>query len=1018
MGVITDRLDEQRNSLDNYSKPETRWTELSTPYETSNDKLTQLGIFGLGAISAVAALTRHQWQSRIAKDWQATATLIPPTVAIISIGVAVVWKGINWWQQRPLLQNRQQIGKEIEEKPLATLREQYPSSYVLSDQELNQWIRYLASKDPIDTFLEKQSARILDLPLDTHTKNLLKKKYQDFIRHPGNTISFRTLIHQPAFQTLLSEDEKSSLKRFVASREVEKLGTVDANVYEAFITKNSDKMLLYLDGNQLKRLAPGFQEWVLQKRIGILLLKNDHHVELKQFGEAVSVSLFRTIADREAYTETYEKFKTRNGVEAIDFITKPELKQKLSDSFVAYGVGQNLGLVETRHRFARELEKFGADAAVRIDTQIHQQEAIKLGKEITYDQFKERNGFDTIRKTCMGNAQWTAFFREHFLKMRAKDLCSPSYQDDRNLLQITALDLQITLRHRWSLMPLKDILATEGSGFSTSMQGSAPLFNPREWTQKAVLETQNLPVYDIITIYKELIKIGVLTAADGHIWQRLFAEISTMPSWEKLLDRYTTFIFDHRLTDARGVAALVNRFIETHAESFVNESFSKEFFNRYVEPLYKHSLLPQAITTKLTYLRDKRKLTIQLFNDWKTHRDQDYARTKKQTQDDAEERIASHERQADLPRKKREAIEAQENWQVKKTAHTKIVQAMREGEQAIDSLSKQVQQIQAQKLPPLVQDQQTLLMNDPRIHYPQAKAAADTASAVLQKAEAVIASDAELNDYKARVEKRENQLKELQQKLETIKKLKVELAELEKTVSDPSFAKKKQELEAQADVSKPENSQASVKKASEALQDMKNHEAQLADLKKLLAREDYQVTTIEKEKSQLETLLKPLNSLKNDRFNTLSQQLQLITKRANAELTAKNANAWKAALAKFESTYDEIERLKGLMLKLNGELAQKRAANEQRLRDYRILTQELDPALERKTRAETLYSTSSETLARQTADIRLECQNRLTELQRRYQFAIKEREDQKSDELKSLVTELKGHVHLVSSMQV
>ncbi|HEY5236639.1 MAG TPA: hypothetical protein VIJ14_10700, partial [Rhabdochlamydiaceae bacterium] len=334
-----------------FEKPVINWTELSSPLETTTIKTSRhFGQF-LIVVGICSGIGRQLAAARMTAS---PDTIIRTcyTLQVVMI-VSLVTGAVLWFYNRLtadpslLLTQRKELEGKVTIVPLVDLRKRYQSPFVLSDSELNQWIRYLAQTTPFNVFMTAQSERIFDLPLEEETKNILKAQYLAYVQDEAIQIPFKTLTAQKPFQVLLSDTERTDLQSFVANNQAARGTVCDATSYQEFIGVQGVEILSHLKPANLQSLVQGFYAGVINSGVGILGLKTNRSVELKAFGTDTATALFQQVANREGL-QPYETFRTRNGGEAVGYITILSIKELLFGSFSDLVVSRGHGLVETR----------------------------------------------------------------------------------------------------------------------------------------------------------------------------------------------------------------------------------------------------------------------------------------------------------------------------------------------------------------------------------------------------------------------------------------------------------------------------------------------------------------------------------------------------------------------------------------------------------------------------------------------------------------------------------------------
>ena len=789
-------------------KPNINWTQLSSPLETTTNKVSRN--FGKGLI-VVGVLSGVGRQLAAARMTASPDTIIRTcyTLQVVMI-VSLVAGAVLWFFNRLsgdpslLLQQRQEVGDQIEKTPLVDLRKTYQSAFILSDSELNLWIRYLAQSSPFNVFMTTQSERIFILPLEQDTTKLLKALYLDYV--DKTQIPFKTLIAQKPFQELLSDAEQKSLQSFVANREAAKGVVCNAASYREFIGNQGVEILSHLKPENLQSLVQGFYADAVERGVGILGLKANRAAELKAFGTDTETALFQQVANREGL-KSYETFKTRNGGEAVVYITIPAVKELLFGSFSDFVVARDQGLVETRDNFGTAIARFGEGADQKIYSRVLNNEIDALGRAArTYLEFRRRNGIGVIEFNTLGNFDLIHFFKACFLRLPASDLIHPDYAVDRNLFGITIEEVRAGLWGRWNGMTFAGILQTDRDGFVAAVTGANRCFDPRDWTPKAVQETAVMSIKDIISAYRVFFTTGVLTANDGNMRDRLAGEITAITAWTTLIDTYGAFVFEQRLLVSTQVEHLVKGFINTYAESYLNESFEGAM-SKYVEAI-KNFCMNSVLTQKIKAAKAAIAAEKQRYADWLKGHETDFKRRIQARNDTAEREVAQLKSDYRISEKEREKTAAHRAWSETQAAYQALAQGMKTCEEEI----QRDRETYAQKCGALEELRRTQTGNsvNVQLYRIQAERAAGQAKYDLQQAEALM----QRHPQKEQLAGFQKEERGLQSRLQEIEDKQREYDMLSEEVNKPAFAQRKKVLEEM--INHPDKPVTGLKAAEEA----------------------------------------------------------------------------------------------------------------------------------------------------------------------------------------------------------
>ncbi len=969
-------------------QPATNWGELSSPLETTAKKASRhFGQF-LVVLGVCAGVGRQLAAARMTASPDTiirTCATLQVVMLISLVAGAVLWF-FNRFTQDPhlLLCQRREVQNQIEKTVLADLRTKYKNPFVLSDAELNQWIRYLARSDPFDDFMANQTESIFTLPLEDETIKLFRGLYQLYLN--DRTPPFKSFIAQKPLEVLFSVQERAGLTDSFANNIAwrHRSGVSNAASYRTFIEAQGVSILSHLNDANLQALVQGFCDAVMESGVGILDLKKNRAVELKAFGPNIETWLFKQVANREGL-QPYETFRARNGDEAIGYITNPTVKEDLFRRFSDFVVGRKDGLVKTRKDFEKTIVVFGKDAAERIDILVLTNEIDALFRgDFTYLVFRQRNGIGAIHFTTFGNSNLIQLLKPYFLKLPASDLIGPDYAVDRKLFEITIEDIRSELSGRWNGMTVAEILRTDCKGFVAAVAGPHWCFpNLRTWTEKAVQETAAMSIKDILLTYRVLFETGMLTAGDGNFKSRLVAEIVPITEWTALIDTYDAFVFEKGLLDSTQVEHLVSNFIRTYAESYLNDSF-QEAILKYAQVIQnfcmKHGMAQEIKRAKTAVAAEK-----QAYANWLKGHEVEFEKIIQARQKAAERDIAQFQSDHQITKKEKEKNDAHLEWSKKKAAYEALDKEVKACEKEIDKAKK-------------TYTQKYVALGD--LSGKRASIPANTSMSRIQAEEAVRRAQHKVQQAVAYLQKHPlyAQLKDLQTKegelqstLQKIANMEQEQNKLSGEVNNPTFAKRKKELEEK--IAHPDKHVKGLQAAQEAKEEAKEAPKRLAEM---IAKESSlgevtrrleQTRRLEKTSPQdIRTRLSTVQSEKAGIETTLADveaQAQLSQLRAEEGRALEAVRQLRALEGEFQSLSQQIDRHSLDIDELRRQIDQKTRALGKKTYRCDESQEQLRVAAAKNKAAETAYDISAQRLAERTTEIRQACSAEIDSMDRK-----------------------------------
>ncbi len=617
-------------------EPQTKWTALTVPLDTTTQEANRQK----GKIVALASLPL------CGATFIAFLISGTPKKVTVSLGLATVVSlvtGVSIWffnsaaDEKQLLSRRAEVGKNIQKRSLGSTRKQYRDEKIISNEELNQWMRYFLDSQAFDVFAKKQSEHISELTLDPLTKDLIRAKGLYFLRDPSCTTNLsrfgemREVLAMGSFTAAELED----LRKLVEKARVT-LRAVDDKSYGAHYNKlfydvsisewQRESKLKMLPKEDLPFYAWLFSIYAWESALGIDAIEEKYKLELAIFQEWFSPNanclnphLFHFIADLQAVAVksskqtdgevSFEGFIVKNGEKAIQYITNENTKARLCQRFLAHLKKLDLGFVRAHEQFAVSFEQFGNEATKEVDKALLQYEWDNIDQRTScsYIDIRKRTGLVNIPDIRKGNHEDVPVVQklnQSFLELPPKDLLSPEYQEDRAMLGITDDQLRDVLIRTWTPWTLKKILELHGDAFVASLSPPNPLFTVQQWETHINAAVQGAQIEDIFEHYLALFKIGVLKASDGNF----AAQIRSMQvgKLRAFLEKYGDIVFGQKLlekTDHK-VAFIVADFIHAHADYYLGDSTAT--VTPFADMIRDYSLIPEAIRVVIESINERK----------------------------------------------------------------------------------------------------------------------------------------------------------------------------------------------------------------------------------------------------------------------------------------------------------------------------------------------------------------------------------------------------------------------------
>lgn len=311
------------------------------------------------------------------------------------------------------------------------------------------------------------------------------------------------------------------------------------------------------------------------------------------------------IATKEAYRlmqkgGTYAEYIERNSSLAINWVVDARAKEYLEVKLQEHLFLEKKGLIYFEHQSGPLLRNLQEKRYLNLKQDIIRQELEAfLRGELDYLSLRERNGCDLIITSSYQNSDLREKLRKAFLELPYEHLNNPSFERERNALNVLPQDIKEGLKKQWIQTPLIKLLSQPV--FYQSLQRE---FSPRDWTEKALKETENMTVRDIAAQMPGLFNFGILKADDAlkgqsSIKQRLEREFATCYNLESILISFDEVLFKHHLFDVKRLSPFVTDYIFRNANHFVrgtNRSQDDANVKKFIET---YGLLPDRITETL-----------------------------------------------------------------------------------------------------------------------------------------------------------------------------------------------------------------------------------------------------------------------------------------------------------------------------------------------------------------------------------------------------------------------------------
>lgn len=164
------------------------------------------------------------------------------------------------------------------------------------------------------------------------------------------------------------------------------------------------------------------------------------------------------------------------------------------------------------------------------------------------------------------------------------------------------------LFERWNTMSLDTIVSDENelNIFVQTMGANAflpeewlqynKLFEPKEWTQKVLSDTQSMSIREIVMSYEDLFNIGILVKSD--IQYKLESELSNYQTLSNIDELYLDKLFNYHLVsrDTFALQHLSKQYLKT--KNILEYPWSNDATWKMID---KYKLLPDSIANKVIY---------------------------------------------------------------------------------------------------------------------------------------------------------------------------------------------------------------------------------------------------------------------------------------------------------------------------------------------------------------------------------------------------------------------------------
>ena len=348
--------------------------------------------------------------------------------------------------------------------------------------------------------------------------------------------------------------------------------------YIEFIKKHGITCLDILDSNNKLLLKQLFFEFV--KNDLTLLNVKDYAKELNYFSiiedEINYIVTTNEILRLKNNVFSFETFITRNSFNYLKWINDISLEIELNFMTEHYLSNLGKGYMEIKEKYSICSKCISSNSFKFL---IFSKELNECKKGISYNVFKERNGFELISEMAETHQEFKEQLKIEFSKLPYNELTSTNNIEDQKLYLIDLQERKNILIFRWNSMPIQQII-TEDKGFFNSIGKE---FSPEDWRQKAVNNTMNMSISDIAKIYPNLFTSKILTldtedCTGISISNRLADEIKLMNSFESVVNNFPIILFELNFINKNtpGISFLIESYLKINLNECFREKSSRE----------------------------------------------------------------------------------------------------------------------------------------------------------------------------------------------------------------------------------------------------------------------------------------------------------------------------------------------------------------------------------------------------------------------------------------------------------
>ena len=491
------------------------------------------------------------------------------------------------------IKNKHMHHLQIEKWKLGEIVAKYPGRFTI--EELTEIVRKDAENLEYREFIEKHGLiNIRSLPC---ILEILQPKFTLYLHQ--EMVAYQVAHPQARGHSLESLYEGTKHHPFkIDLDQLNECLKIDTYDYTQFVHKYGSNSVNILNEANKQNLRPSFFRFVLEECIPGNVMRREEILEMGRPFNLLKSEFYPQLANSQAalFQTAKNGFSDFDG-ELIDWITDFAGKQYIQARYREHILDMKVGIVQFE-RIHQKRALFDPPFVQSLKEAILARELLSFERgECLFSQLFIRNGAESLR----------AWLSSPELSDRARKMPLNEiriFQGHQQEVFLPITDFRPYLLIRWKSASLVDPQFPDRNGFYLSIGKE---FAAHEWTSKALEDTKELTVRQIVQQHGQLFRLKILTkesrladsvildegaliASPEHssIEQRIAGELT------QFNDPFTLFVLENKLFDKRSekIIGLVRAFVLMNFDFYVLGQGQE---SRYTAFIHEHGLMPEAL---------------------------------------------------------------------------------------------------------------------------------------------------------------------------------------------------------------------------------------------------------------------------------------------------------------------------------------------------------------------------------------------------------------------------------------